>query len=115
MKIRQKFILALLFIGIGPMFVMSVFAYMSASNELLLKTTDQLNSVATKQTERIGAIVQSQQEEATQIANQYELRVDLARFLSASSAANRQRLTDLLQTAKVGYPAMQYIRLFDSS
>lgn len=115
MKIRQKFILALLLIGLGPMFAMSVFAYMSASNALLLKTTDQLDSIAIKQTERIGAIVQSQQEETTQIANQYELRVNLAQYLAAPTLANKQQLNDLLQNAKASHTDLQYVRLFDAT
>ncbi|HEU4715624.1 MAG TPA: ATP-binding protein [Candidatus Saccharimonadales bacterium] len=115
MKIRQKFILALLFIGLGPMYVMSVFAYMSASAALLQKTTDQLNSVAIKQSERIGTILQAQQEETTQIANQFDLRVVLANYRASPTEANQQRLDALLQAAKVSHPAMQYIRLFDSA
>jgi two-component system phosphate regulon sensor histidine kinase PhoR len=115
MKIRQKFILALLFIGLGPMYVMSAFAYMSASNALLQKTTDQLNSVAIKQTERIGTILQSQQEETTQISNQFDLRVSLAGYLAQPTDANRQKLNSLLETAKIAHPAMQYIRLFDTA
>ena len=115
MKIRQKFILALLLIGLGPMFAMSVFAYESASNALLLKTTDQLNSVAIKQTGRISTILQAQQEETTQIANQYDLRVALTRYLTQPTNANRQRLNVLLQDAKVNDAAMQYVRLFDTT
>jgi PAS domain S-box-containing protein len=115
MKIRQKFIIALLLIGLGPMFAMSAFAYESASNALLLKTTDQLNSVAIKQTGRIGAILQAQQEETTQIANQYDLRVGLAQYAASPTAGNKQRLGALLQDAKVNHTAMQYIRLFDAS
>jgi two-component system phosphate regulon sensor histidine kinase PhoR len=115
MKIRQKFILALLLTGLGPMFVMSTFAYISASNVLLLKTTDQLNSIAIKQTERIGSIVQSQQEETTQIANRYDLRVNLAQYFTSPTTTDKQHLSDLLQNAKVAYPEMQYIRLFNST
>jgi len=115
MKIRQKFIVALLFIGLGPVYAMSVFAYMSASTALLQKTTDQLNSVAIKQTERIGTILQAQQEETTQIANQFDLRVGLANYRMQPTEPNRQRLNSLLEAAKIAHPAMQYIRLFDSS
>ena len=92
MKIRQKFIVALLFIGLGPMYVMSVFAYVSASAALLQKTTDQLNSVAIKQSERIGTILQAQQEETTRIANQFDLRVALADYRVNPTEANQQRL-----------------------
>ena len=113
MKIRQKFILALLLIGLGPMYAMSVFAYSSASNALLHKTTDQLNSVAIKQTERISAILQEQQETTTQTANRYDLRVALAGYLAQPIAANKQKLSTLLQDAKVANPSMQYLRLFD--
>jgi len=113
MRIRQKFILGLLLIGLGPMYFMSTFAYMTASDALLQKTTDQLNSVAIKQTERIGAILQSQQEQTTQIANQYDLRVRLSAYLTQPTAANKQQLNSLLQAAKVEHPTMQYIRLFD--
>lgn len=97
------------------MFAMSVVAYSSASNMLLLKTTDQLNSIAIKQTERIAAIVQSHQEETTQIANRYDLRLNLAEFLTTSTDANKRQLNSLLQSAKVGHPAMQYIRLFNTT
>lgn len=113
MKIRQKFILALLLIGLGPMYAMSVFAYSSASNALLQKTTDQLNSVATKQTGRIGAILQEQQETTTQTANRYDLRVALASYLAQPNAVNKQKLSALLQSAKGENPSMQYLRLFD--
>jgi two-component system phosphate regulon sensor histidine kinase PhoR len=115
MKIRQKFILALLLIGLGPMYVMSVYAYTSASNALLQKTTDQLNSIAIKQTNRIGSILQTHQEETTQVANRYDLRVDLAGFLTQSTEANKQELSTLLQNIKVSHSSMQYIRLFDAA
>jgi two-component system, OmpR family, phosphate regulon sensor histidine kinase PhoR len=115
MKIRQKFILALLLIGLGPMYAMSVFAYTSASNALLQKTTDQLNSVAIKQTERIGAILQAHQEETTQTANRYDLRVGLASYSANPTDTNRQALGTLLQNTKVSHPSMQYIRLFDAT
>jgi hypothetical protein len=82
---------------------MSVFAYMSASAALLQKTTDQLNSVAIKQSERIGTILQAQQEETTRIANQFDLRVALADYRVNQTEANQQRLNTLLQAAKVSH------------
>lgn len=115
MKIRQKFILALLLIGLAPMLTIGVFAYMSASNALLSKTTDQINSVAVTQTGRISAILQSRQEETTQIANQYDIRVKLAEYLAQPTASNKQQLNLLLQNAEVSQPSMQYIRLYDGT
>lgn len=115
MKIRQKFILALLFIGLTPMLAVGVFAYMSASNDLLQKTTDQLNSTAIKQSERINTIIQGEQEVLTQIANQYDLRVGLANYATVQSNANRQVLASLLQNAEVGQATLQYIRLYDAT
>ena len=115
MKIRQKFILALLLIGLAPMYAMSVFAYTSASNALLQKTTDQLNSVAIRKTGRIGVLLQSRQEETTQLANRYDIRVGLAKYAAAPTDAHRQELNALLQATKNAHPSMQYIRLFDAS
>lgn len=115
MKIRQKIILSLLFIGLIPMIAVGIFAYMSASNDLLLKATDQLNSTAIKQSERINAIVQREQEVATQIANQYDLRVALAAYTMTPNVANRQQLSTLLQNAGVGNTTLQYIRLYDAT
>lgn len=113
MKFRQKFILTLLLIGLIPMLDVGIFAYISASNALLEKTTDQLNSIAIKQTERIDTIVQSRQEQTTQAANQYDLRVDLAQYLARPTDAAKQRLNAVLQGMEVGQSAMQYIRLYD--
>ena len=115
MKIRQKFIIALLLIGLVPMYVMSVYAYTSASNALLQKTTDQLNSVAIKQTGRIGALLQSHQEETTQLANRYDIRVGLTNYLANPTEAGRQTLDALLQSTKNNHASMQYIRLFDAT
>jgi len=113
MKFRQKFILTLLLIGLIPMLDVGIFAYISASNALLEKTTNQLNSTAIKQTERIDTIVQSRQEQATQAANQYDLRVNLAQYLAQPSDAAKQHLNTILQGMEVGQSTMQYIRLYD--
>lgn len=115
MKIRQKIILSFLFIGLVPMLAVGVFAYMSASNDLLLKTTDQLNSTAVKQTERISAIIQGQQEVTTKLANQYDLRVDLANYTASPTNSSRQALATILQNVSVGQTALQYVRLYDPS
>ncbi|HEY5695539.1 MAG TPA: ATP-binding protein [Candidatus Saccharimonadales bacterium] len=115
MKIRQKFTIIMLFIGLVPMFVVSVFAYLSASDSLLLKSVDQLNSVAAKQADRINAIVQGEQEQTTKIANQYDLRLGLTQYMASPTAANKTRLNAIMQDAKANYPTMQYLRLFDTS
>ena len=115
MKLQPRIIIFLLFIGLVPMGVIGVFAYTSASNALLTKATDQLNSVAIKQTERINSIVQGQQELTTQIANEYDLRVDLANYLTSPTDANRNQLGVLLQNAGVNQSELQYVRLYDAS
>lgn len=93
----------------------SVFAYLSASDALLLKSVDQLDSVAAKQVDRISAIVQGQQEEATVVANRYDLRLQLAQYMANPTAANKAQLNAIMQDAKANYPTMQYLRLFDAS
>ena len=93
----------------------SVFAYLSASNSLLLKSVDQLGSVAAKQVDRVNAIVQGQQENTTVVANRYDLRLQLAQYMSNPSAANKMQLNAIMQDAKATYPTMQYLRLFDAS
>lgn len=97
------------------MLAVGIFAYMSASNDLLLKTTDQLNSTAIKQTERISTIIQSQQEATTRLANQYDLRVDLANYTASPTEMARQALATVLQSAGVGQGSLQYVRLYDAS
>lgn len=115
MKLRQKIILLLLVIGLIPMLAIGIFAYMSAGNALLVKTIDQLNSVAIKQSSRISTIVQSEQELTTQIANQYDLRVDIANYTAQPTDANRQKLDMALQGAETGQSSLQYIRLYDTT
>lgn len=97
------------------MLCVSVFAYLSASNALLLKSVDQLDSVASKQVDRISAIVQGQQEETTVVANRYDLRLQLAKYMTDPSDANKAQLNAIMQDAKANYPTMQYLRLYDAS
>lgn len=113
MSIRQKFVALLLLIGVMPMLAVSIVAYVSVSNSLLSKTTDQLNSTAIKQEQRISSFLQSRQEEVTQLANQYDLQVMLRQYLTSPTAANQTSLKTILQNNKIAVTTIQSLFLTD--
>lgn len=113
MNIRQKFITLLLLIGVTPVLVVSIVAYLSFSNSLLEKTTDQLNSTAIKQEQRISTYLQTRQEEVTKIANQYDLQVLTRQYLNAPTPQNREALKAVLQDKKIEVSIIQSMFLTD--
>jgi len=113
MKIRQKFITLLLLIGVTPVLVVSVVAYLSFSNALLEKTTDQLSSTAIKQEQRISTYLQTRQEEVTKIANQYDLQVLIRQYLNDPSEQNKLALKTILQDKKVEVSLIESMFLTD--
>lgn len=115
MNIRQKFIILLLLIGVLPMFAVSIISYFSIRESLLNKTIDQLNSTSIKQEQKISTFLQSRQEEATKLANQYDLQVALRDYLGGPTDANKQKLSEILQNEKIETPIIQSIYMTDTS
>lgn len=113
MNIRQKFITLLLLIGVLPMVVVSAVAYNSIRNSLSNKTIDQLNSTAIKQEQKISTFLQTRQEEATKLSNQYDLQVLLRQYMNNPTAESKTQLDTILQNKKIEAPVIQSIFLTD--
>ena len=113
MNIRQKFITLLLLIGVVPALVVSTVAYVTIRDSLQNKTVDQLNSTAIKQVQKIDAVLQTRQEEAAKLANQYDLQVSLRSYQAAPTIANKTQLGLILQNKKIEVPTIQSAFLSD--
>lgn len=113
MNIRQKFITLLLLIGVVPALVVSTVAYVTIRDSLQNKTIDQLNSTAIKQAQKIDTVLQSRQEEAAKLANQYDLQVSLRSYQSSPTPANKDQLRLILQNKKIDVPSIQSAFLTD--
>lgn len=113
MNIRQKFITLLLLIGVLPMVIVSSVAYSSIRDSLSNKTIDQLNSTAIKQEQKISTFLQTRQEEATKLSNQYDLQVLLRQYMSNPTAESKAQLDAILQNKKIEAPVIQSIFLTD--
>jgi PAS domain S-box-containing protein len=103
----------LLLIGVIPALVVSTVAYITIRDSLQDKTIDQLNSTTIKQVQKIDTILQSRQEEAAKLANQYDLQVSLRSYMATSTAANKAQLALILQNKKIEVPEMQSAFLTD--
>lgn len=115
MNIRQKFITALLLIGLLPMLIVGTIAYYTINNAQIRSTASQLNSASIKQEQKITSILQAKQEEVVRLANQFDLQVLLRQFTTSPTQSNIDALSTILQTKKATQPTMQTLYLADTS
>lgn len=108
MSIRTKLTLIMLAIGLIPTILVSSLTYVTISNELTRKTEDQLSGVATSRQQKITALLQERQEEATKLANQFDLQSALARYLGQQPQAAKDIYSILLSKKSVN-PEIQAI------
>lgn len=113
MNIRQKFVAALLLIGLLPMLAVGTIAYNTINNAQIRSTASQLNSTSVKQEQKITAVLQTKQEEVVRLANQFDLQVQLRLFSQFPTEGNRNGLATILQAKKVTLPTMQTVYLSD--
>lgn len=111
MSIRTKLTIIMLAIGLIPTILVGGLAYATISTELARKTQDQLTSVATNQQQKVTALLQKRQEEATKLANQFDLQSALARYLTDPRSA--QDIYTILLGKKSANPDIQSISLID--
>lgn len=110
MSIRTKLTLIMLAIGLIPTVLVSSLAYVTISNELTNKTEDQLASVATSRQQKVTTLLQVRQEQATKLANQFDLQSAFSRYLSGNSQA-ANNIYDILLSKKNATPEIQAISL----
>jgi PAS domain S-box-containing protein len=101
----------MLAIGLIPTIAVSALAYANISDELTRKTEEQLASVATNQQQKINGLLQKRQEEATKLANQFDLQSALNAYISSGHATGRDDIYSILLDKKVATPEIQAIYL----
>ncbi len=109
MSIRIKLTIIMLAIGLVPTIVVSALAYVTTGDELTRKTEDQLSSVAANQQQKITALLQKHQEEATKTANQFDLQSALSTYLSSGHKNGRNDIFNVISTKKIATPEIQAI------
>lgn len=116
MNIKQKLIVLLLLMSFIPTLAVGAVAYATISRDLAQKSTDQLESIAIKQEQKINGLLQKKREEVTKLANQYDFQVAMAGYLSAKTK-DPSVITTVLQSQKTEVPDMQaiYVANFDGS
>lgn len=113
MSIRLKLTILLLLIGLVPTVLVGIVAYVTISRELANSTAVQLQSAATRQSQRIGSQIQLRQEELSRFVNQYNLQVALAEYEQDPSTGNQQALNQILLDRIVQSSNMQRVYLTD--
>jgi PAS domain S-box-containing protein len=112
MKIRQKLIILLLIIGLVPTLLVSIIAYATISRQLSQKTDEQLASLATKQGQRLNALLQDRQEEVLKLANRYDLQSAISAY-KAGGSKDPSAITAVLRARKTETTDVQSIYLTD--
>lgn len=112
MSIRTKLTLIMLAIGLIPTVLVSSLAYVTISTELTKKTEDQLAGVATSRQQKITTLLQERQEQATKLANQFDLQSALSHYLSHDTGA-AQNIYDILLAKKNANSEIQAISLIN--
>jgi signal transduction histidine kinase len=112
-SIRKKLTIIMLGIGLLPPILVGVLAYVTISGELTRKTEEQLASVATNQQQKITTLLQKRQEEATKLANQFDLQSALNSYISSRQKNGRNEMYTILLNKKVASPEIQAIYLVD--
>ena len=115
MSIRIKLTIIMLAIGLLPPILVGALSYVTISGELTHKTEEQLASVATNQQQKITGLLQKRQEEATKLANQFDLQSALNTYISSNRKNGRTEMYTILLNKKVAAPEIQGIYLVDLS
>lgn len=113
MSIRTKLTIIMLAIGLAPTLLVGAIAYVSTSRELTDKTYNQLVSVAGNQQQKINAMLQAKQEEATKLNNQFDLQSALNTYISGDHTGGANALYQIVQNKKVDTPDIQTISVVD--
>lgn len=113
MSIRGKLTLLMLAIGLVPTLVVSAIGYITTSNDLRTKTTDQLVSTAVKQEQKITGLLQQRQEDVTTLTNRFDLQSALGRYLATGKAVDQSTIDLILQDRKAQVPDMQSATITD--
>ena len=115
MSIRIKLTIIMLAIGLIPTLLVSALVYANVSTDLTRKTEDQLSSVATNQQQKVTALLQKRQEEATKLANQFDLQSAINNYITSNRKNGRSDIYTILLNKKVATPEIQAIYLVDLS
>lgn len=99
----------MLAVGLVPTLLVSAIAYATISSELTHKTVDQLTSTASSQQQKINSLLQKRQEEATKLANQFDLQSALGAYLNHKASVSD--IYTILLNKKVSTPDIQTIDL----
>lgn len=113
MSIRIKLTIIMLAIGLVPTLFVSALVYVNVSADLTKKTEDQLTSVATNQQQKITGLLQRRQEEATKLANQFDLQSALSAYIAGNRNGGRADIYTILLNKKVASPEIQAIYFVD--
>ena len=114
MSIRSKLSLLFLSVGLAPALLVSVFAYISVSNQLTAKTEEQISGIAAKQEQRLNALIQSKQEETVRLAGaQFDLNNALGKYLQTHKQQELDIILQMFRDRKLEVPQVQSIYLTD--
>lgn len=113
--IRQKLTVLLLSVGLIPTIALGIATFFILDNALRSITTNQLQGTAIRQEQRISSLIQTKQEETTQLANQFDFQVALAQYLDDSDSIGRERLSAIIEDSRVESGNVQNIYLTDLS
>ncbi len=115
MSIRQKLTVLMLAIGLVPTLVVSATGYLTTSNDLRTKTTDQLVSTAVKQEQKITGLLQQRQEDVTTLTNRFDLQSALGQYLGTGKASDRAAISAILQDRKAQTTEIQSVTITDTT
>lgn len=101
----------MLALGLVPTLLVSILAYLTIHNELTRRTDEQLTSIANSQQQKINSLLQQRQEEATRLANQFDLQSALGRYESSGRTQGGQEIYNILLNKQVATPGMQAVYL----
>jgi PAS domain S-box-containing protein len=113
MSIRQKLTILMLAIGLVPTLVVSATGYLTTSNDLHTKTTDQLVSTAVKQEQKITGLLQQRQEDVTTLTNRFDLQSALGQYLATGENSDRDVMSTILQDRKAQTTEIQSVTITD--
>lgn len=87
---------------------MSGLAYITVNNQLTAKTTEQIDSIATKQEQRLNALLQDKEEGAIKLALvRYDLQDAYSRYLASRKEKDRKTIETILQDKRNDTPGAQ--------
>lgn len=111
MNIRRKLTSLMLLIGLVPLLLVGVIAYVTISSEINDRATSQLNSIAIKQEQKINALLQRKQEEVINLSNRYDLQVAIGRYLATGGRAEHDAITTLIRDKKAQITGIEAIHV----